>query len=275
MFRLLWQELRFRRNGIIGWGIGVSFYAILYVGLYPSFGDQLALFDMGEMAFYEALGITDMTSFSGYVASTYVNLAPILLSIYAILSGSGTLAGEEDEGKLELMVTLPIPRWQIVTAKALATAVALFLILVIVGVAAAGILLAIESQIETPVTAVDMFLSALYMWPLVLAVAMIGLLMGAYMPNRRTAALVTTVIFVASYFGNSLANLYNSVEPIKPVILLTYYDTAPAVLTEGQAIADIAVLVGISLILFLLAVWAFQRRNITVGAWPWQRAKVV
>jgi hypothetical protein len=35
------------------------------------------------------------------------------------------------------------------------------------------------------------------------------------------------------------------------------------------------VLLGISLVLFVLAVWAFQRRNITVGAWPWQRAKVV
>ncbi len=274
MFRLLWQELRFRRNGIIGWGIGVSIYTALYVGLYPSFGDQLALFDMGEMAFYEALGITDMTSFAGYVASTYVNLAPILLSIYAILSGSGTLAGEEDEGKLELMVTLPIPRWQIVTAKALATAVALFLILVIVGLAAAGTYLAIASQVETPVTAVDMFLSALYMWPLLMVVAMISLLMGAYLPNRRTAALVATVIFVANYFGNSLANLYDSVEPIKPIILFNYYDTAPAVLTEGQATADTAVLLATSFVLFLLAVWAFQRRNITVGAWPWQRAKL-
>ncbi|MBX3056344.1 MAG: ABC transporter permease subunit [Anaerolineae bacterium] len=275
MFRLLWQELRFRRNGIIGWGIGVSLYTALYVGLYPSFGDQLALFDMGEMAFYEALGITDMTSFAGYVASTYVNLAPILLSIYAIISGSGTLAGEEDEGKLELMVTLPIPRWHIVTAKALATGVALFLILVIVGLAAAGTYLAIAGQVETPVTAVDMFLSALYMWPLVLVVALISLLMGAYLPNRRTAALAATVIFVGNYFGNSLANMYNSLDAIKPLLIFTYYDNAPAVLTEGQAIADIAVLVGISLVLILLAVWAFQRRNITVGAWPWQRAKVV
>ena len=125
MFRLLWQELRFRRNGIIGWGIGLSLYVAMYVGLYPSFADQLAGFDLSGMALYEAMGLSEMTSFAGYATGTFVNLAPIVLSIYAILSGSGTLAGEEDEGKLELMVTLPIPRWQIVTAKALATAVAL------------------------------------------------------------------------------------------------------------------------------------------------------
>ena len=92
--------------------------------------------------------------------------------------------------------------------------------------------------------------------------------------ETRTAALVATVLFVGSYFGNSLANLYDALDPIKPLILFTYYDTAPAVLTEGQAVADTAVLLATSLVLFLLAVWAFQRRNITVGAWPWQRAKV-
>lgn len=275
MFRLFWQELRFRRNGIIGWGIGISLYAIMYIGLFPSFGDQLSAFDLGDMAFYQALGLTDIVSFAGYVAGTFVNLSPILVSIYAILSGSGTLAGEEDEGKLELMVTLPVPRWQVVMAKALATAIALLLILTIVGCAAAGVLLAIENQIETEVTAVNMFMSALNIWPLVLTVAMISLLMGAYLPNRRTAALAATVIFVVSYFGHSLANLYNSLDPVKPLFLFTYYDVSPTVLTEGQAGTDIAVLLGISLVLLLLTLWAFQRRNITVGAWPWQRPKVV
>jgi ABC-2 type transport system permease protein len=275
MFRLFGQELRFRRSAIIGWGIGISLYAAMYIGLYPSFGDQLANFDLTDMALYQAMGMTDMASFGGYVAATFVNLAPVLVSIYAIINGSGTLAGEEDEGKLELMVTLPVPRWHIVAAKALALATALLLILVIAGGAAVGVFLAIESQLETDITAVNLFVSALYMWPFVLAVGMISLFLAAYLPNRRTAALVATVLFVASYLGNSLANLYDSLEPVKALFLFSYYDVSVAVFKEGQDMADTAVLLGISLVAFLLAVWAFQRRNITVGAWPWQRAKVV
>jgi hypothetical protein len=34
------------------------------------------------------------------------------------------------------------------------------------------------------------------------------------------------------------------------------------------------VLLGIGLVAFALALIFFQRRKLTVGAWPWQRAKV-
>lgn len=274
MFRLLWQELRFRRNGIIGWGLGVSIYAASYLSFYPSMGEQLASFDMENMPIYEAMNITDMTTFAGYLAGTIVNLAPILVAIYAILNGSGTLAGEEDDGRLELVVTLPVPRWQVVAAKALATAIALLLVLTLLGVAIAGTLLAIERQIETGLTVSAVFMSAIYMWPLVLAVAMLALFFGAYLPNRRTAALATTVIFVVGYFGAGLSNLYSSLDPVRFLFLFSYYEPTVRIFTEGPDVGNMVVLLGLSLAFFLLAVWAFQRRNITVGAWPWQRARV-
>ena len=44
MLRLLLQELRFRRNAIIGWGHRALLFPVMYVGLYPSFADQMAAF---------------------------------------------------------------------------------------------------------------------------------------------------------------------------------------------------------------------------------------
>lgn len=35
MLRLFLQELRFRRNAIIGWGLSLCFFPLVYVGLYP------------------------------------------------------------------------------------------------------------------------------------------------------------------------------------------------------------------------------------------------
>jgi hypothetical protein len=35
------------------------------------------------------------------------------------------------------------------------------------------------------------------------------------------------------------------------------------------------VLLGIGLVSFALAIFFFQRRDLTVGLWPWQRARVV
>jgi ABC-2 type transport system permease protein len=152
VFSLLVQEVRVRRNAILGWGLGVCFFPLVYVTLYPSFADQMGAFqEMMDMAFYQAMGI-NMGSFESYVASTVINMVPLILCIFAVMNGTGTLAGEEDDGRLELIVALPIPRWQIVTVKALAIGVALFLILVLVSLGAALSLASIASQVETTVT---------------------------------------------------------------------------------------------------------------------------
>ena len=35
MLRLLWQELVFRRGAIIGWGLGLCFFPLVYIAIYP------------------------------------------------------------------------------------------------------------------------------------------------------------------------------------------------------------------------------------------------
>jgi hypothetical protein len=44
MSRLL-QELRFRRNGILGWGIGISMLPLMYITIWPQFAEQMESFE--------------------------------------------------------------------------------------------------------------------------------------------------------------------------------------------------------------------------------------
>lgn len=274
MRRLFLQEMRFRRNGIIGWGLGLCFFPIVYVGLYPSFADQMVNFqEMMDIAIYQALGIS-MASFEGYVASTVTNLIPVILAIYAVISGTGTLAGEEDDGRLEMIVALPIPRWQIVAVKAIALGLALALILAIAAAGAGLTLAAISGQVETAVTPLDMFWRLMEAWPLVLAFAMASLFLGAFSPSRRTAAALATVLVVASYLGNNLAGMISSLERIQGLFLFNYFEASAEALLNGQRPANLLALLLVSLAALGLAIFFFQRRDITVGAWPWQRGKM-
>ena len=273
MFRLL-QEIRFRRNGILGWGIGVAMLPLMYISIYPQFAEQMDSFEeLMDLAIYQAMGIS-MADFEGYIASTVINIAPVLVGIYAIINSTGTLAGEEDDGRLELIVTLPVPRWQIVATKALATGIALFLILLIVGLISAIALAAISGQVETSVTGGAFLLAVLSAWPLVMATATIGFFFGAVAPSRRIAALLTTAVFLISYFGNNLAGLVTSLEAIQPFFLHHYFDATAEVLLSGPQASDILILLVVALLFFLLALLFFQWRNLTVGAWPWQRGKL-
>lgn len=275
MFRLLMQELRFRRNAIIGWAIGLSFFPAVYVGIYPQFEAELeGMQAIMELEIYQALGMSFAT-FEDWMASTVINIIPVLVAIYAVINGTGTLAGEEDDGKLELVVTLPIPRWQIVTVKAIALSLALLIMLLLQGVVSAAVFLAIEDQITaTSLAGSDVFWAMVSAWPVVVAIGMISLFLGTFMPTRRLAALFGTAVVIISYFGSNLAGQVSNLESIQPFFLFYYFDATATAFTEGPQVSDVLVLMGVALVAFFLAVLFFQRRDITVGAWPWQRGKI-
>lgn len=271
MLELLKWEIVSRRNAIIGWGLGLILFATVYLGVYPEMVDEIQMMDLSDISFYQAMGV-EMGSFAAYVGSAVIQFGAVILAIYALISGTGALAGEEDAGTLELLVVAPIPRWQIVAMKALAMAVVLLLILVIAGAGGVAIFSGIEAQVETEVTGGDLFVALLSIWPIVFTFAMISLFLGAFLPTRRAAALVATVLFIASYFGKGLLGMVSSLEPLRPLSLHYYFDTSSALFTEGVQPGDLGVLLAVSVIFLALAVFSFRRRDITTGAWPWQRA---
>ena len=275
MFRLLLQELRFRRNAIIGWAIGISFLPAMYIGIYPQVAADLeGLQNIVDLQIYQAMGIS-FGSFEEWFASTIINIVPIIVAIYAVIDGTGTLAGEEEAGKLELLISLPIPRWQIVTVKAIALGIALFLILLIVAIATTIVFFAIEGEIETTLAWTDVLWGLLYTWPLVMAVGMISLFLGAFAPRRRTASMIAAVIVIVSYFGSNLSSQVSTLESIQPLFLFHLLNATADLFVTGPQTSDILVLLGVALVAFILALIFFQMRDITVGMWPWRRARKV
>jgi ABC-2 type transport system permease protein len=271
MFRLVWQELKFRRNAIIGWGLGLCFFPVVYLGIYPQVADEMQ--GLADLEIYQAMGV-NLGSLEDWIGSTVILFVPLLVSIYALINSTGTLAGEEEDGRLEMMVTLPLPRWQVVVAKALALSLALLIIILFVSLVTSGVFLAIRSQLETDLVATDLVTALLSAYPLPWAVAMIGLFLAAFSATRRAAALIATAVLIIGYFGSNLAGTVSSLEPLEPLFLFSYLDTTGNALVQGQQPGDLLTLLAIGLVALGLAVFFFQRRNLTVGVWPWQRAQV-
>lgn len=271
MLRLLWQELVFRRSAIIGWSLGLCFFPLVYIAIYPSVADQMAGF--ADLEIYQAMGMS-LGTFPDWVGSILIVFMPLVAAIYGIINGTGTLAGEEEDGRLEMVVTLPLPRWQIVTAKAIALAISSFIMFVVVAVVSLLVFQAIQSQIDTEMVGTDMFTAVLLAWPLVFAVGMLSLFLAAFCANRRIASIIAAAVLVVSYFGSNLAASTTALEPFEPFFLFTYLDASGTAVMEGQAAGDMLVLLAIGLVSFALALFFFQRRDLTVGLWPWQRARV-
>ena len=270
MLSLFAHELRSRWKAVVGWGIGFALFGAMYITVYPEVEEQMA--DMADLSLYQAMGIS-MASFEGYIGSVVILFVPLLLGIYAIGTGTKTLAGEEDSGTLEIIMARPLSRWQIVSVKALAIGIALIVILLLGGLGNAAVLAAVKTGYETTMMPMDLFSAVLTGWPITMAFAMISLFLGAFTPSRRIATIVATVILIASYFGENLAGMVESLEAVKPFSLFTYFDSSATVFTDGAKASDVLILLSVAVVFFLLALISFQQRNVTVGAWPWQRGR--
>ncbi len=271
MLNLFRYELSSRRMAIVGWGVGLAAVAAMYVAVYPEFAAEMG--NLAGIALYKALGI-DLASFAGFIASVVVQIMPLILGVYVIIAGTGTLAGEEEAGTLEMVVATPMPRWQIVTTKFVALAIILFLILLITG-AGAGLTLSYVSQTtEVDATPAQLISALLAAWPLMVAFLAVALFVGTVSPNRRIASGIMALIYIGSYVINSIANLIESLAWLKTFSLFNYVNSTTSVFEEGASAGDVAVLLGVAVVFFGLALWFFQQRNITVGAWPWQRGRV-
>lgn len=267
MLSLLRYEVRSRLGAILGWGVGLALFATLYVGFYPEIGSSFS--SLEDLSIYRAMGV-ELGGVEGYITSTAVQFTPIILGIFAIIAGTGTLAGQEDRGTLELVLASPLKRWQIVSMKALALGIVMLLIL---GIAALGNLLVVKAvDIEMQNSAWALPAAILNAWPVTMAFAMISLFLGTFLPTRRTAALVAAVVFLSNYFGQMAVNMVDSLDPVRPFLLFTYFDSSQTVLLDGVHARDVLVLIGVALVFLVLAVVSFQRRNVTVAAWPWDRA---
>lgn len=271
MFSLILQELKFRRNAVFWWGIGLCFFPIVYLGIYPQVAEEMQ--NLADLEIYKAMGIS-LGTLEDWIGSIIILFIPLILSIFVIINGTGTLAGEEEDGRLEMLVTLPKPRWQILTAKALALSVASFIIIVIVSIASGLVFISISGQVESELQPEKMILSVLYVWPFVFSMAMISVFLAVFCARRIYASLISAVVLIVSYFGHNLAGSTSALEPIEPFFLFTYLDSTAKGVLEGQASGDVITLLLIGLVAFMLALFFFEHRKLTVGVWPWQRGRL-
>ena len=270
MFNLFKHELISRWRVILLGGIWLALFASMYILIFPEMASELE--GLAGIAIYRAMGI-DMGSFAGFIASVVIQIMPIVLGVYVIFIATGTLAGEEENGTLELVVAMPIPRWRIVAMKAAALLIVIFLMMVILGLGSALALGYISSTTELviDVDPSQLFVALLGAYPLMVAIFGVGLFLGAFMPSRRLALAVMFVLYLASYIANSIALMVQSMEWLRSVSLFSYVNSTSSVFTEGLNAGNMLFLLAVGLVFIGLAMWSFQGRNITVGQWPWQR----
>ncbi|MFQ5793635.1 MAG: ABC transporter permease subunit [Candidatus Bipolaricaulia bacterium] len=261
---VLLKTLQDRRRALLWWGIGLVGLALYTTLFYPTIRDNPEFSDIFEQApeFMKAIvgDISDLTSPEGYLnAELFSLMMPLLFMIFTIGMGSGAIAGEEERGTLDLLLSNPLPRSKVALEKFVAMIGATLVLAFIFWLGLVVGTIAAEMEIGLG-RLVEMTLSSVLLG---LAFGTLALTLGCITGKRGLSIGVASTLGVATYFLNSLATLVETLEPFRKLSPFYYYSSAEP-LKNGLNPGHVAVLIGLTVVLLAVALIAFERRDLAV-----------
>jgi len=256
--KTIWDQRRF----ILGWAIGLGAAALMYTASYAMF-DVSTLDNLTEymdVALIEAFGWEDFASPSGYLGSTVFGLVvPVLAMIFAIGAGARFIAGDEEDGILELTVTHPLSRTSLVLQKAGALALECLVMAVVVF----GVVGAMLGPIGLDVSIGNVALACLQLFLLALTLGTFALAVGAIVGRRGLVIGIAAAMAAFAFFADNIVQQVEGLGWIKNLSFFHFYG-APGVLSDGLIVGDTVILIVSSLVFVAVAVFMFGRRDVGV-----------
>jgi ABC-2 type transport system permease protein len=251
-------ELRLRRRAAIGYAAGMALYTLVVVALYPSFKDSASLDSLSGSTAAALLGVTgQLTSPGGWLnGNIYGNFFPLIMLLLTIGYGAACLAGQDEDGTLALVATLPLPRRAIVLQKLAAMALQALLLAAVVTacvLTGRGFQLAV-SPADAAATSVAVVLMGLDF-------GLVAVTAGAVTGRRGTALGIASGLAAASYLLGALASTIPAIRPAR-YLSLFYWSAGNDQISRGVTAADYAVLIMAGLCALGTAVIAFRRADL-------------
>jgi ABC-2 type transport system permease protein len=252
-----------QRRGIAVWTIAIAVVGVTYASFYPSINspEMQAALEAYPQGLLDALGMTDITRPAGYLGSTTFGLlGPVLMIIFGAGMGTRAIAGEEESGRLDLLVAHPISRSSLVAQRALSIAMAL-------GVATAalfGAMVAIAEPARLDSVGIEnLGAASLQLFLLAMVMSMAGLAVGAATGNRAAAWGGVALVAVGGYLANTMGPSVDAVAWTRNLSPFHYYSGGQPLINGWQP-GDAILLASTSLVLVVAAAIAFTRRDVGV-----------
>jgi ABC-2 type transport system permease protein len=272
----MWVEFRYTMKrmagGIAGWAVTLGALAVFLIPFYDSFmapGSAAAYVQLLEsmpkefVVFFGELG--DFTSPTGFLTVEFFSYIPLVLGIYFILAGAGMLAGDEESGRMDLILAHPISRTALFFSRILSVLTALVVITLVMWF---GMAVTMGSSPRFDRSAWDVMQAFISLGSVMAVLAGLSLFLSLLMPSRRSAMMTVGLYLFASYIVTSLARLSDTLNAVKPFSLLTYYQSGEAM--KGLKLEWTLALLVVTVVLVVLSWLLFLRRDIRVsgeGSW--------
>jgi beta-exotoxin I transport system permease protein len=251
-------QLRERRRSPLSWGLPLGLWSAFVVAIYPSVESALAkAIRSYPKALKEAFGISELSTVEEYLHAEMLSLiVPLAAGYLAVRAVSSALSGAAESGRLDVLLSAPVSRRELVAASFAAAAVevaavlALSLLLAMLGSALAGAGLSFDSALA----------GFAEVWPLALLLA--GLAIVATGWSLRTSVITGSMagVLVGMYVLDLVGRLDPSLDGVRYASVFRYYGNAIEDGIDPLAFIGVAA-VGVALA--ALGALLFERRDLS------------
>ena len=256
---LVRRNLAERRRFLAGIAFGEALIAVLVTLLYesigPAYADAFVDLPEGVRAMF---GGADFGTVEGFLqAELFSFVGPGLAIAAGVSVAAGSLAGAEQTGRLALITTSPIRRFQVLAASAAATVLAAVVAAggLFVGIAFGAVLGGLDIGLGNVAAA------CISAGLLGATTGMAALVAGAATGQRGVAIGVGSTVAVASYLVDAFFPLNSTLTHVADVSLW-YPFAANEPLVNGLHWGHVAIFAALSTAAALLGSWLFERRDL-------------
>lgn len=247
----------------MGWGAGVSFIAFITMAFFNSFDqpDIDNILSTVPDSLKPLVGAADtFKTIPGYIGQQIFGPnGYILVLVASIIMAIAVSASEEDDKRLQTLLTLPVTRAKVFCHKwaAVMTSVAVVCLALVVGMYF-GLLVAGHSADSGRVmqSTFACFLMAGSFASIAFGVAM-------FLGNKGLSITIASGYAAFSFIISSLAQSVDALKSADKLSVLHYYNN-PLVMQHGLDFRDVFILIGIILIVSTIGWFRFKNRNIGV-----------
>jgi ABC-2 type transport system permease protein len=252
--------LRRRRRAPLTWGLPLGLMAVMIVAVFPSIQGSAQLDELIKAypdALKQAFGISDasFSTLSGYLAAEIFSMIAPFAAAAFMVNVMVAITSAERRGVLDVMLSAPVRRRQLIAGQLAGGAVALLGIAAVLGL----LMQAAAAVFGVGLPVADTLAGVLNLWPLGLfAGGLTALLAGLW---RRPAAVAggAAGVLVAMYLVEVLGKLSDVFAAIDGLSAFHYYGSA---IENGLDPVACAVLTVAGLLLTAAGCLLFERRDV-------------
>ena len=253
------KTLRDQRRALAWWALGFVGTVFMYASFWPSVREYAGGFNAYiqklPQAIRNLIGNTDFGTPAGYLKSElFTFLGPILLLVFATGAGARAIAGEEEAGTLDLLLSTPVARRRVYLDKFWAMVGGTFSLAFLMWAA----IMLIGRPYDLTVATANLTAMVVNLFLLALAFGSLAMAVGAATGSRGLAIGLTSGTALVTFLVNALT----SVEALKVASPFHYYSSHDPIVSGFQPV-DVLVLASIAAACLAAGISAFELRDLS------------